>query len=132
MVPCDRYEGPTSRVLELRVCRGPAFLFRGTGMFLRIHLMQYINVNYRKNKYIRNFFSTLPSLTPRLARPLTALPISSSASARAVAAAMDLVRLRPSLLAARGPRCGLAAASPARSVAAAHPPGLPSLHLHAV
>uniref|UniRef100_A0A0D3GJH0 Uncharacterized protein n=1 Tax=Oryza barthii TaxID=65489 RepID=A0A0D3GJH0_9ORYZ len=45
---------------------------------------------------------------------------------------MDLVRLRPSLLAARGPRCGLAAASPARSVAAAHPPGLPSLHLHAI
>uniref|UniRef100_A0A0E0ACT5 Uncharacterized protein n=1 Tax=Oryza glumipatula TaxID=40148 RepID=A0A0E0ACT5_9ORYZ len=28
---------------------------------------------------------------------------------------MDLVRLRPSLLAARGPRCGLAAASPARN-----------------
>uniref|UniRef100_A0A0E0E4N8 Uncharacterized protein n=1 Tax=Oryza meridionalis TaxID=40149 RepID=A0A0E0E4N8_9ORYZ len=45
---------------------------------------------------------------------------------------MDLVRLRPSLLAARGPRCGLAAASPARSVAAAHPLGLPSLHLRAI
>lgn len=69
-----------SRFRAVGLSRSRVSVPRNGYVFCESILCRYININYRKNKYIRNFFSALPSLTPRLARPLTALPISPAAS----------------------------------------------------
>lgn len=57
VVPHYRYAGLTSRVLDLRDCRVPAFYSAERVYFCESALCSYININYWKNKYIHNFFS---------------------------------------------------------------------------